>query len=180
MCPSVTRSLDPRVPVGSYAGAMGAPQFMPTSLRNFAVDGNGDGRRDLWNQWPDVFASIANYFVAHGWRTGEPVITDARRAAGAGAPEDPAGMKLVLEETVAGLQARGYEFQTPLPVDAKAMLVPAQQKDGLEWRVGFQNFYVITRYNRSMLYAMAVNDLAQVLAARRPSAQVAAASTANR
>ncbi len=62
--------LDPRVPLGSYAGAMGIPQFMPSSFRGYAVDGNGDGHRDLWQDWPDVFASVANYFKEHGWRVG--------------------------------------------------------------------------------------------------------------
>ena len=61
-------SLDALTPLGSYAGAMGAPQFMPRSIRSFAVDGDGDGKRDLWTDWADVLASIANYFRVHGWQ----------------------------------------------------------------------------------------------------------------
>ena len=76
--------LDPRTPLGSYAGAMGVPQFMPSSFRNYAIDGNGDGHRDLWQAWPDVFASVGNYFKVHGWRSGEPVLADATIAELAG------------------------------------------------------------------------------------------------
>ena len=159
--------LDPQAPVGSYAGAMGAPQFMPSSLRRFAVDGDGDGKRDLWTHWPDVFASVANYFLAHGWQRGAPVLAEAQQD---GTPDDPAGARLALEDTVASLRGRGYRFDTPLPGTAQAMLVPAPQEQGMAWRVGFQNFYVITRYNRSALYAMTVHDLAQALLERRQAA----------
>lgn len=155
--------VDPRTLKGSYAGAMGIPQFMPSSFRRYAVDGSGDGKRDLWNWGPDVFASIAHYFTEHGWRRGEPVLVQARHDA---APDDPAKPDITLKETVAGLRARGYRFDTALPDSTKAALLPAVQKDGVEWRVGFQNFYVITRYNRSLLYAMAVNDLADAIEAR--------------
>ena len=72
-------SLDPLAPLGSYAGAMGIPQFMPSSFRSYAVDGDGDGHRDLWNDWADVFASVANYLKVHGWRAGEPVMVPRRR-----------------------------------------------------------------------------------------------------
>ncbi|MEY2853652.1 MAG: hypothetical protein RL030_784 [Pseudomonadota bacterium] len=167
--------LDPRVPIGSYAGAMGAPQFMPSSMRSYAVDGDGDGHRDLWLNWTDVFASIANYFTEHGWRPGEPVLADAQVEP---VPDDGATVRLALNETVAGLRERGYRFDTTLPGTAKAMRVPAQQLDAMQWRVGFQNFYVITRYNRSFLYAMAVNDLAQAMAERR-SARLQSAPAAS-
>jgi membrane-bound lytic murein transglycosylase B len=159
--------LDPRTPLGSYAGAMGAPQFMPSSVRRYAVDGDGDGHRDLWLNWPDVFASIAHYLTENGWRRGEPVLSDAQVDT---APDDPAKTRLALNDTVTSLRERGYRFDTTLPASAKAMLVPAQQKDFLQWRVGFQNFYVITRYNRSALYAMAVHELAQALAERHRAA----------
>ncbi len=170
--------LDPRQPVGSYAGAMGAPQFMPSSLRNFAVDGDGDGRRDLWKTWPDVFASIANYFNAHGWRPGEPVLAEATflPAAAGKTPDDPAEARLALNDTVASLRERGYQFETPLDNSSPAMLVPAQLEQSLAWRIGFQNFYVITRYNRSTLYAMAVHELAQALAERHRQITPAAAA----
>jgi membrane-bound lytic murein transglycosylase B len=161
--------LDPRIPVGSYAGAMGAPQFMPTSVRNYAVDGDGDGHRDLWKSWPDVFASIANYFVAHGWRKDEPVLAEAQwlDAPATATPDDPAAARLELADSVGSLRGRGYRFDTPLPDSARVMLIPARLEKSLAWRVGFENFYVITRYNRSSMYAMAVHDLAMTLADRR-------------
>ncbi|MEO8308594.1 MAG: lytic murein transglycosylase B [Pseudomonadota bacterium] len=163
--------LDPRVPLGSYAGAMGLPQFMPSSFRAYAVDGNGDAHRDLWQSWPDAFASIANYFKQHGWRVGQPVLADAAHE---NSTDDPAAAKLTLNETVAGLRQRGYQFETSLPASAPAMLVPAALEQGMSWRVGFQNFFVITRYNRSPLYAMAVHDLAQAIAARDVAARASA------
>ncbi|MDR2214844.1 MAG: lytic murein transglycosylase B [Nevskiaceae bacterium] len=166
-------NLSPDTPLGSYAGAMGAPQFMPSSVRRYAVDGDGDGRRDLWGNWADVFASIANYLKAYGWRRDEPVLVDAQIS---GPADDPANTRLELNETVSGLRARGYRFDTALADSTQAMLVPAQQRDALQWRVGFANFYAITRYNRSALYAMAVNDLAQALAQRRRAQSVGAAS----
>ena len=74
-------SVDPKTALGSYAGAMGAPQFVSSSYRNFAIDGDGDGQRDLWNSWDDVIGSVANYLLAHGWREGEPVVVTATLAA---------------------------------------------------------------------------------------------------
>lgn len=164
--------LDARTPRGSYAGAMGIAQFMPSSFRAYAVDGTDDGKRDLWNWGPDVFASIANYFTVHGWRRGEPVLVDAKHDA---APDDPATATAALGDTIAALRIRGYRFETPLPDTATTVLVPATQQSGqVDWRVGFQNFHVITRYNRSLMYAMAVHDLAQAIAARHPAASTTA------
>ena len=156
--------LDPLAPVGSYAGAMGLPQFMPSSFRNFAVDGDADGKRDLWNDWADVFASVGNYLKVHGWRAGEPVVVaaDAANANLAGMDD-----KLALTETVGSLRARGVRFETGLPENAPAMLVALKMAAGTEYRVGFTNFYAITRYNRSHMYASAVSDLADAIAATR-------------
>lgn len=158
-------SLDPLAPLGSYAGAMGIPQFMPTSFRSFAVDGDGDGRRDLWRNWPDVFASVANYLAVHGWKAGEPVLA-AADISGA----DLAGLTpgtLALSETVGSLRRRGIRFETTLPPQSPAMLIALGGAFGGEYRVGFANFYAITRYNRSALYACAVNDLAEAIATAR-------------
>jgi len=161
-------SLDPLAPLGSYAGAMGIPQFMPSSFRNYAVDGDGDGHRNLWTSWADVFASVANYLREHGWRRDEPVMVRADVA-----EADLAGLefgKLALTETVGSLRARGVRFDTPLPADAPAVLIELAGRDGPEHRVGFANFYAITRYNRSQLYASAVSDLADAISAAAPPA----------
>ena len=156
--------LDPLAPVGSYAGAMGLPQFMPSSFRNYAVDGDADGKRDLWNDWADVFSSVGNYLKVHGWRAGEPVLAAADASS---ANLEGLGEKLALTETVGSLRARGVKFETSLPADAPAMLVALRVAGGTEYRVGFTNFYAITRYNRSHMYASAVSDLADAIGARR-------------
>jgi membrane-bound lytic murein transglycosylase B len=165
-------SLDPLQPVGSYAGAMGIPQFMPSSFRAYAVDGDDDGRRNLWSDWSDVFASVANYLRRHGWRSGEPVMVpaDVTGARIEGLSSD----NLALSETVGSLQERGVKFAAALPLDTPAVLVELPGANGPEYRVGFTNYYAITRYNRSALYASAVNDLAEAIAAARPAPTVAA------
>jgi membrane-bound lytic murein transglycosylase B len=155
---------DPLALKGSYAGAMGAPQFMPSNYRKYAVDADADGRIDLWSNWADVCASIGNYLKEYGWNPGEPVLVDAEVDPEQAATLD--GHTLALSETVASLQAKGLRFESPLPPEAPAMLIAAEEPDGVHWRVGFNNFYVITRYNHSLLYAMAVHELASMLKER--------------
>jgi len=155
-------------PLGSYAGAMGSPQFMPHSYRQYGADGNGDGKVDLWNNWDDVLASIANYLKQYGWRSGEPVVTDAVLTS-----IDTSAFTLgdvTLNETVGSLRSKGVKFTTTLPDTAPAVLLSLQGKDGPVYRVGFNNFYVITRYNRSPLYANTVYDLGQLIVPTRTTA----------
>ncbi len=151
---------------GSYAGAMGAAQFMPRSYRAYAVDGDGDGKKDLWGSWRDVLASIANYLEEHGWRTGEPVVA-------------PAGLwfpvadglvpgALMPDTTVKALRDRGLGFETTLADKAPAVFIRVDGDTGPELRAGFHNFGVITRYNRSILYALAVNDLGRRIESKLP------------
>lgn len=156
----LTRDLgvDPLSLKGSYAGAMGAPQFMPSNYRRYAVDADADGRINLWTNWDDVCASVGNYLKEHGWNAGEPVLSEASVEEGKSADLD--GRKLALSETVASLRGKGVNFETSLPTDAPALLIAADEPDGVHWRVGYNNFYVITRYNHSALYAMAVFELA--------------------
>jgi membrane-bound lytic murein transglycosylase B len=154
-------SIDPLLPLGSYAGAMGIPQFMPTSFRSFAVDGGGDGHRDLWSDWSDVFASVGNYLKVHGWRSGEPVMVPADVSAA-----DIEGIetaKLDLSTTLGELRKRGVKVDTGLPEDTSAVLIRLEGASGPEYRVGFANFYAITRYNRSAMYASVVSDLADAV-----------------
>lgn len=156
--------LDPLTVKGSYAGAMGAPQFMPSNYRKFAVDANADGRIDLWNNWSDVCASVGNYLKSFGWNAGEPVLSDAAVNPDKAAALD--GRKLALTDTIESLKARGVNFDSTLPPDAPAILIAADEPDGVHWRVGYNNFYVITRYNHSALYAMAVYELAAAVKQR--------------
>jgi membrane-bound lytic murein transglycosylase B len=151
--------LDTKLLQGSYAGAMGNGQFMPRSYRSWAVDGDGDGKRDLWGSWPDVLASVANYLADHGWRAGEPVVVPA--CLWFPAAEGLDSGKLSPDSTVKALRDRGLAFDTPLPDKAPALFIRVDGDGGPELRAGFHNFGVITRYNRSILYALAVNDLGQ-------------------
>jgi membrane-bound lytic murein transglycosylase B len=156
--------VDPLTTLGSYAGAMGAPQFMPGSLRRYAVDADADGKRDLWTDWADVLASVANYFRAHGWQPNGVVVTDVDIDQQHASNLD--SRPTTLTETVASLRTKGVVFKESLPDDAPAMLIAADEPNEIRFRVGLNNFYVITRYNRSPLYAMAVNDLANLILER--------------
>ena len=149
---------------GSYAGAMGRPKFMRSSYRAYAIDSTGDGKRDIWNNWADVAGSIANYFNAHGWTTGEDVVSLASLGdAWSGDAPMPANT-LRPDATVSTLSRMGVMFATDLPGEAKSQLLTYDGKDGIEHWVGFHNFFVITRYNRSVMYALAVHQLGQEIA----------------
>jgi membrane-bound lytic murein transglycosylase B len=157
-------AIDPVTVLGSYTGAMGAPQFMPSNYRLYAVDAHTNGRCDLWSDWDDVFASVANYFVAFGWVPGGPVIANAVLDPDPTFQIDPHNLEL--DETLDSLNVHGVRIDAPLPAATPVVLVSAEEKDGPAYRVGFQNFYVISRYNHSARYAMAVNDLAEAIAQR--------------
>ena len=146
---------------GSYAGAMGMGQFMPSSYRNWAKDGDGDGRRDLLTHTPDVFASIANYFVVHGWQRGGAVVARATRDADA-ADFVPDALDPIYP--LANLAERGYRPQPGQPLADGATLLSLDGEAGKEYWLGYRNFYVITRYNHSPMYALAVEQLAQAIA----------------
>lgn len=153
-------SLDPLSLKGSYAGAMGKGQFIASSYRSYAVDFDGDGRRDLWGSAADAIGSVANYFERHGWEQGGAVAVPAASDGGSLQPLLEAGLKpsLTLDE----LAARGVRPTAPVPPgDPPVALIELQGAEGPEYWIGFNNFYVITRYNRSPLYAMAVHQLAQ-------------------
>jgi membrane-bound lytic murein transglycosylase B len=160
--------VDARKALGSYAGAIGAPQFMPSSYRKLAVDGDGNGRRDLWTSWPDIVMSVANYFKSNGWRAGEPVVASANVDAADLPTFDTSELRL--NETVATLRAKGARFETSQPDDTPAMLIVTEGRDGNEYRIGFHNFIVITRYNPRIKYALAVNDLGVAVARAREDA----------
>jgi membrane-bound lytic murein transglycosylase B len=168
--------VDPLTALGSYAGAMGASQFMPSSYRRYAVDGSDDNQRDLFADWDDIIASVANYFKAHGWVANGPVLADAAVQPDAPAVSEAGGLSL--NQTVAGLKAKGVEFDPAgKGADTPVLLVPAETEAGPSYRVGFKNFEVITRYNRSVRYAMAVHDLSQAIAVRVAAADAAGTNT---
>jgi membrane-bound lytic murein transglycosylase B len=146
---------------GSYAGAMGWGQFMPSSWARFAQDADGDGQIDLWNSKPDIFASIANYFVGHGWVSEAPVAHPASGAPSA-RPLTPSGYEPVY--SVGQLAEWGYHAEPQLDPHLPATLIKLDGVQGPEFWLTHQNFFVITRYNRSPLYAMAVYQLAQAIA----------------
>ena len=145
---------------GSYAGAMGLAQFMPSSYRAYAVDFDGDGQRDLWNNTYDAIGSVANYLAKHRWQPGAPIATSAQVSG---------DQYLALISTkigkpgssVAALRRHGVNPQGAFDEKTLAMLLQLKGQNGLEYWLGFYNFYVITRYNRSPLYAMAVYQLSQ-------------------
>jgi membrane-bound lytic murein transglycosylase B len=156
--------MEPTDATGSYAGAMGRPQFMPSSYRAYAVDATGDGKRDIWNDWTDVAGSIANYFLEHGWKAGEPVVARASLGGSWKGPLPEPENILKPSETVASLSRKGVMFVTDLPGESKSELLTYEGADGIEHWVGFHNFFVITRYNRNVMYALAVHQLGQEIA----------------
>lgn len=148
---------DPLKTKGSYAGAMGFGQFIPSSYRAYAVDFSGDGKRDLWNA-TDAIGSVANYFRRHGWKQGEGVavraiVRDDR------VKELKSSLKPSLD--LKQLSAHGVRPRSLPDSKGPYSLVALEQKDGYEYWVGQKNFYVISRYNHSALYSMAVYQLSQ-------------------
>jgi membrane-bound lytic murein transglycosylase B len=171
-------AVDPLTALGSYAGAMGAGQFMPSSYRRYAVDGSNDDKRNLFADWDDIIASVANYFKQSGWVAGGPVLAEASLQPDAPVTADPGNLSL--NETVAGLKSKGVDFDTAQAESTPVLLIPAESQSGPAYRVGFKNFEVITRYNRSVRYAMAVHDLATTIADRVAVADAAKAEKAAR
>lgn len=159
--------IDPLSLKGSYAGAMGLPQFMPSSFRAYAVDFDHDGHIDIWNNPVDAIGSVASYFKQHGWRAGEGVSVQAEIT---GIRFDE-GLTQGLEPTRSAIELRrfGWTPVTPIPNDTPILAFRLEGAQGDEYWMGLPNFYVITRYNRSVMYAMAVQQLAEALDKARSS-----------
>ncbi len=147
----------PLQPVGSYAGAMGYGQFIPSSYRHYAIDFDGDGFRDIWDNRTDAIGSVANYLAEHGWQAEGPIAVEVMPE---GESMDLFGGKLKPGVELSALADHG--LASP---DASGLVSPLrfEGKSGSEFWIGFRNFYVITRYNHSKLYAMAVYQLSERL-----------------
>ena len=164
-------SVDPRIATGSYAGAMGKPQFISSSYRRYAVDRDGDGKRDLWSSNADVIASVANYFKVHGWQPGEPITIQAKVTGNADLqPFVDAGMKPSIPlQTLRDVGVEPVGASPPAP-ETLSSLIKLNAGDHDEYWLGLNNFYVITRYNHSNLYAMAAYQLSREIVAAKQAA----------
>jgi membrane-bound lytic murein transglycosylase B len=160
------QGIDPLSLKGSYAGAMGYGQFMPSSYQNYAVNFDGEGKKDIWNNTSDAIGSVANYFKQHGWLLDQPVIVPAILSKALLAEGDiPFNRrKLKPKITLKAFSKKGISSklsqQNP---EMKAAIIMLEEKSGPSYYLGFNNFYVISRYNHSHMYSMAVNLLSQDL-----------------
>ena len=150
---------------GSYAGAMGIPQFISSSYRRFAVDFDVDGATDIWENPVDAIGSVGNYFHEHGWLKGGLIALPAEVEEGAAAALRTDGLEPSLDGE--SLEEQGVRPAIPLPPGEKVKLLELDAEFGKEYWLAFWNFYVITRYNHSALYAMAVYRLAELIRAKR-------------
>jgi len=163
------QQLDVTSVTGSYAGAMGVAQFISSSYRNFAVDFNGDGVIDLWNV-EDAIGSVANYFKQHGWRSEEQVALQAmvkgERVQQALSPS--------LEPSITGKELRSFGWNgfSDAFNDYQVTAIQLEGDHGFEYWLGLPNFYVITRYNHSLMYAMAVYQLSEEIRSAKNSMQI--------
>ena len=150
---------------GSYAGAMGLGQFIPSSYRHYAVDFDGDGFRDIWNNPTDAIGSVANYLNEHDWQRDAGIALPVEAV---GVPQDVFNVSLKPGKSIAELEALGVAA-VPGGLDRKQQVTPMRfaGKRGDEFWLGLRNFYVITRYNHSRLYAMAVYQLSEGIAMGR-------------
>jgi membrane-bound lytic murein transglycosylase B len=169
--------VSPQTPRGSFAGALGVPQFMPGSYRTYAVDFDGDGRIDLWGNGADIVGSVGNFLARHDWQRGQPVLLPATIA--------PEGRDAVLRRLDGGISERraleawagdGVTAQAPpdLGPDPVGLLLleekTAEGEESASYWIACQNFYVLTRYNKSRLYAAVVWELARAIKAARAGA----------
>lgn len=156
------QQIDPLIPTGSYAGAMGMPQFMPSSYRTYAADFDGDLHSDIWQNPADVIASVANYFVKHHWQPGQDIAFEVN--ATGESYKSALGGDLKPDLTVSELKSLKIEVPKHLNSGIKAKLLAFEEEQGNDLWLALDNFYVITRYNHSPLYAMAVYQLSQAIA----------------
>jgi len=150
---------DPLIPKGSYAGAMGKSQFISSSYRAYAVDGDSDKKRDLWHSNADIIFSVANYFSKHGWKR-DQAITQTVNVTGT-SYQPLIHKSLKPKHTLKDLVEQNVPVPNKIPLTSVVKLLPLKQAKTTEYWLAFHNFYVITRYNHSALYAMAVYQLSE-------------------
>lgn len=150
---------DPLALIGSYAGAMGYGQFIPSSYRAYAIDYDKDGFADIWNNTDDAIGSVANYFKRHGWKKDQTVVVRSRVTNDF--DESVINKSLKPSATLDELISKGFTPTKPVTDKSRATAMRLQGEWGAEFWLGLNNFYVITRYNHSRLYAMAVWQLSQ-------------------
>jgi len=144
---------------------MGMPQFMPSSFRHYAVDFDGDNRADIWHDQADVIASVAHYFAEHHWRPGQPVAVPMTASGEAYKSKLSSSLKPDLR--LAELESLNLKINVALALSEKIKILELNQEQGMELWAALENFYVITRYNHSPLYAMAVYQLSQSILAKQ-------------
>ncbi len=153
--------VEPGVLKGSYAGAMGYGQFIPSSFLAYAVDFDGDKQRDIWGNPVDAIGSVANYFARHGWRAGEPIISDV--LLNGQVDSEWFNQSLKPELKLGEWRQRGVVAKSEVADDQLATLMRMSSEQGDQYLLGLHNFYVITRYNHSRLYANAVRELSEAI-----------------
>lgn len=156
---SQEHKLDPLDVSGSYAGAIGYPQFMPSSYRSYAIDFDGSGQSDLYNSMEDAIGSVANYYSRHRWKMGQPVGVPVELVKDSANKMVTKGLKA--NKTVGKLKKSGVRIDVDVASKTPAALLKLEGKTGPEYRMVFKNFFVITRYNTSQLYAMAIQLLSE-------------------
>ncbi|MDH5435947.1 MAG: lytic murein transglycosylase B [Gammaproteobacteria bacterium] len=151
--------MDPYELTGSYAGAMGQPQFMPSSFRQYAVDFDHDGKRNIWTNNADTIGSVANYLKLHGWKKDQDIAFPAKVSGQKYKKIVQQGLKPKL--TISKLKDKGIKIDNHLENNTSAALIELENRFSNEYWLGLDNFYAITRYNHSALYGMAVFQLGQ-------------------
>ena len=152
------QGFDPLTLKGSYAGAMGMPQFISSSYRHYAIDFDGDNIIDIWNNPDDAIGSVANYFAEHGWQKDKPIVAKVKLEGEKYKGVLGNGLKPDIDESE--LEKLGIKSNSLFEKNEKLKLLEYEQKNSNEYWLAHKNFYVITRYNHSHLYAMAVYQLA--------------------
>ncbi len=156
------QGFDPLSKNGSYAGAMGMGQFIPSSFQSYAVDFDGDGQKDIWSNKADAIGSVANYFKRHGWKKDQPVTDPVQLSNNTSlTPKEACKRSCKPKLTISEWKQQGVNGKLSAAGNSKAILLALQQKTGMEYWLGYNNFYVISRYNHSTLYSMAVYQLSQ-------------------